>query len=551
MKGPRHTAALLLGGLALLAGARGAAAGAWEPDRRLTADPGRSLTTYNFARSVAAEPDGRVHAVWYDDRSGSSQIYTRRSLDRGATWEKDRLLSPGFDQAEHPAIASSGQTVLVVWHGRKPGATSFDVFLRRSLDGGRSWEPAAALTASHAAAHSAVALSGLTAQVVWGDTRSGLTEVLTRHSSDGGASWGEERQLSAGRRAASWVPTVEVAGEAVHVAWVDTQDGNEEEYYRRSTDAGRTWEPARRLTRNAANSWAPSLAVAGSQVHLVWFDQRDSPVQPSEAEAELDAILRQLGLPFLPEPSGVLVPHPEEEARRRSGEKARQIEAAAPAWVAAGGDAAQLRAILDQVEALGAQGATYLVKERKLDEALRLLGLVYQLHPFPDVPLIASGDALQIRVADKLQQVSAAAPAWVAGGGDPSALEAALHAFERHFEQSLHSWEIYTRRSDDGGHTWGPLLRLTRAPGLSHRPSVVADGDHVTVLWFDARDGNLEIYAKESADGGQTWSADQRLTRAPGESRHVSAATAGGELYAVWYDERDGNPEVYFKHRPR
>ncbi len=395
MNRPRRTAVLLVGGLALLAGAGGAApaSGDWEPDRRLTVDPGRSLTTYNFARSVAAEPDGRIHAVWYDDRSGSSQIYIRRSVDHGTIWETERVLSTGFDQAEHPAITSSGQTVLVVWHGRRPGTASFDVFLRRSLDGGRTWEPAAALTASHAAAHSAVALDGLTAQVVWVDTRSGLSEVRTRHSSDGGASWGKERQLSAGRRANSWVPTVEVAGDAVHVAWVDTQDGNEEEYYRRSTDAGRTWGPAIRLTRNAANSWAPSLAVTGSQVHLVWFDQRDSPVQ------------------------------------------------------------------------------------------------------------------------------------------------------------AIDEWEIYTRRSDDGGRTWGPLLRLTRAPGRSLRPSVVADGDRVTVLWFDGRDGDLEIYAKESADGGRTWSEDDRLTRAPGESRHVSVATAGGELYAVWYDERDGNPEVYFKRR--
>lgn len=563
MSGPRRTAlvvGLAVGALAVLAGAlagaRAAAPapGAWEPDRRLTVDPGHSLTTYNFARSVAAEPDGRVHAVWYDDRGGSFQVYSKRSLDHGANWESDRLLSPGFEVAEHPAIASSGQTVLVAWYGRLPGGTGVDVYLRRSRDGGRSWEPVTALTASHGAANCAVALSGLTAQIVWGDSRSGFTEVLTRGSSDGGASWGGERQLSAGSRTASWVPTVEVAGEAIHVAWVDTQDGNEEEYYRRSTDAGRTWEPALHLTHNAASSWAPSLAVAGSRVHLVWFDQRDNPIQPGQAEAELDGILRQLGLPFLPEPAGVLVPEPQEEARRRCGEKAQQIEAAAPAWAAAGGDVMQLRAILDQVDALGEQGATYLVKERKLDEALRLLGQVYQLHPFPDVPLIASIDALQIRVADKLQQIIAAAPAWVAGGGDPAVLEAALHTFEQHLAQSIHDWEIYTRRSDDGGQTWGPIVRLTHAPGLSHRPSIVADmadGDHVTVLWFDDRDGNQEIYAKESADGGQTWGADQRLTRAPGDSRHVSVATAGGELYAVWYDERDGNPEIYFKHRPR
>jgi hypothetical protein len=542
-----------VGGFALVAAALVAtpAPGDWEADRRLTFDSGRSLTTYNFARSLAAEPDGRVQAVWYDDRGGSFQVYTQRSLDHGHSWEEALHLSQGFELAEHPAIASSGQTVLVAWHGREPGAQGFEVFLRRSTDGGRSWEPAEALTASHAAAHASISLSGQRAQIVWGDTRSGFTEIVTRHSSDSGASWEDERQLSAGRRAASWVPTVEIAGESVHVAWVDTQDGNEEEYYRRSTDGGLTWEPVRRLTRNGANSWAPSIASSGKHVHLVWFDQSDSPVQPRGAEAELDLILRRLGLPYLPEPSGVLVPHPEEEARRRSHEKAMQIEAAAPAWVGAGADAARLRAILDQVQSLGATGATYLVKERKLDEAMRLLGLAYHPHPFPDVPLVHYGDALLLRVADKLQQISEAAPAWVARGGDPFALGAALRSFEQHLDQATHEWEIYTRRSDDGGRTWGPAQRLTRAPGLSHRPSVAAEGERVAVAWFDERDGNLEIYFKESSDGGRTWSADRRLTAAPGESRHVTLALAGGDLYAVWYDERDGNPEIYFKRRPR
>jgi hypothetical protein len=555
MSRPRRALAVAgaaaLGGLALLTAARGATPtpGAWEADRRLTFDAAHSFTTYNFARDVAAEPGGRVEVVWYSDRSGSFQVYTKRSLDHGATWEADQLLSAGFDLAEHPAIASSGANVLVAWYGQEPGSVGFDVFLRRSLDGGQSWEPVVALTASHTAAHPSIALSGGSAQVVWGEERSGFTEVVTRHSADGGATWEDAQQLSAGRGAASWVPTVEVAGEAVHVAWVDTQDGNEEEYYRRSPDAGHTWEPVLRLTRNGANSWAPSLALSGSQVHLAWFDQMDSPVQPRQAEAELDAILRRLGLPFLPEPAGVLVPDPEEEARLRCGEKAREIEAAAPAWIAAGGDPARLQAILQQVQALGAAGATYLVKDRKLDEALRLLGLMYRPHPFPGVPLIYYEDALQIRVADKLQQVTAAAPAWVAGGGDPATLGAAVQAFEQHLDQAFQDWEIYTRRSDDGGRTWGPVLRLTHAPGISHRPSVVAAGDHVTVLWFDGRDGNLEIYAKESADGGRTWGADQRLTDAPGDSQLVSVAAASGELYAVWYDERDGHPEIYFKHR--
>src|SRR5262245_38998743 len=108
----RRTVTTLFALLALAAiginPAAAASRGAWGADRRLTNDPGQSLTTFNFARDVAADADGRVHVVWYDDRGGSFQVYTKRSLDRGGTWGGDLLLSTGFAEAEHPAIAAAG-----------------------------------------------------------------------------------------------------------------------------------------------------------------------------------------------------------------------------------------------------------------------------------------------------------------------------------------------------------------------------------------------------------------------------------------------------------
>lgn len=98
----------------------------------------------------------------------------------------------------------------------------------------------------------------------------------------------------------SWVPTVAASGRNVSVAWVDTRDGNEEEYFRRSRDDCLIWEPAVRLIENGANSWAPSIAAAGDTVHFVWFDQKDSPAQPIDAERKLDQGLRLMGLTHSP-----------------------------------------------------------------------------------------------------------------------------------------------------------------------------------------------------------------------------------------------------------
>ena len=38
------------------------------------------------------------------------------------------------------------------------------------------------------------------------------------------------------------------------------------------------------------------------------------------------------------------------------------------------------------------------------------------------------------------------------------------------------------------------------------------------MVWFDSRDGDMEIYYKESLDEGLTWQPDTRLTRRRGVS---------------------------------
>ena len=117
--------------------------------------------------------------------------------------------------------------------------------------------------------------------------------------------------------------------------------------------------------------------------------------------------------------------------------------------------------------------------------------------------------------------------------------------------QATTEWDIYSLRSRDGGDSWDPIVRLTDAPGPSQRPVVAVDGQEVHVVWFDARDGNAEVYYKFSSDGGTTWGPDQRLTAADGDSVQPSIAVGPDALHVAWFDTRDGNPEIYYKRKPR
>ena len=115
------------------------------------------------------------------------------------------------------------------------------------------------------------------------------------------------------------------------------------------------------------------------------------------------------------------------------------------------------------------------------------------------------------------------------------------------YESRDKDWEIYYKRSSDGGVTWGNDTRLTNQLGTSDYPSIAVSGSTVHVAWEDDRDGNFEIYYKRSTDNGVTWGADTRLTNALKESYMPCAAASGSVVSIVWYDSRDGNPEIYCK----
>jgi hypothetical protein len=66
----------------------------WQPDQRLTNDPALSATSYNNAWCVAASGD-TIHVVWYDNRIASTnwEIYYKRSTNGGAAWGADTRLA--------------------------------------------------------------------------------------------------------------------------------------------------------------------------------------------------------------------------------------------------------------------------------------------------------------------------------------------------------------------------------------------------------------------------------------------------------------------------
>jgi hypothetical protein len=108
--------------------------------------------------------------------------------------------------------------------------------------------------------------------------------------------------------------------------------------------------------------------------------------------------------------------------------------------------------------------------------------------------------------------------------------------------------EVYYKRSTDGGASWLPNQRLTWTSTASELPAIAVDGvDRIHVIWGDCMPGNLDLYYKRSLTGGANWTPTQRLTWNSGNSSYPGiACSPAGHLHVVWSDYTPGNCEIYY-----
>ena len=420
---------------------------------RLSSGLSASELSFNFARSIAVGESRHVHAVWFD-----TQIRYRRSVDGGRTWQEPLALSVPGVIAQHPAIAVAGRGVYVAWHEVRSAPPTPQIVLRRSLDGGATWEPEQRLTdPSIHSAHPSIAATGTRVHVTWFDGRHGdvLPEIYTRHSRDGGATWALEQRVS-DSKAPSWVSTIEADGLNVYIGWVDYLDSNEEEYLRRSVDGGESWLPAVRMTSDPADSWAPSIALTGSTVHFAWFDRRDAGVTDVDIELKLNEALTLVGLPASPPPPRTPETYYLNAFAERIQKKKAQLAQAVPQWVGSGGDPKRIETIFREYERL----------ERQWSD-----GWEIYYRRSTDRGESFSNDTRLTFAAGASSRPSVTARSGVVS----------IVWFDFRDQRA----DVYGKFSMDGGITWSGDVRLTSS-GQAVLPSAARSADALHIIWRDS-----------------------------------------------------------------
>ncbi len=100
-------------------------------------------------------------------------------------------------------------------------------------------------------------------------------EIMYQRSLDGGATWEEPTRLT-DAPGESMRPSLALAGSFVHIVWFDRRDGIFDVFHRASRDGGASWGPEARLSTPDADDERPSVAASAGWAHVVWVRHESS-----------------------------------------------------------------------------------------------------------------------------------------------------------------------------------------------------------------------------------------------------------------------------------
>jgi photosystem II stability/assembly factor-like uncharacterized protein len=232
----------------------------------ISTDQGATWTTLEppgfYPEKIAVHPSGQLFAV------GSPQgddLLVRRSVDGGHSWQT----VDGTTNFAPRTIAASASAVVV--SGQKQTATGNAWVTRRSLDGGNTWATVNEFVYSSGALHqvlrSAAGPNGrfyTIATVIF--PNNGANHWLVRRSTDGGTTWGTvDDFIEAVPSARGAAIAVDGSGQVFAVgSSLDGISGAQSPPWRvrRSTNGGNTWQTIDKFPMGGAITYADAKDVA-------------------------------------------------------------------------------------------------------------------------------------------------------------------------------------------------------------------------------------------------------------------------------------------------
>jgi len=256
---------------------------------------GAYLPTIGWDPAVAVAPDGALYVSYMTRRRPYMHPVVVASVDHGATFTRVAQVMPpaqpkiNWGDRDFIAVAPDGTIYLTWTYGQSARQILFghghaNAVIQKSADGGKTWNRITPVSASFRGGAIATLLvepSGRIDVLMW----AGHHDFFTS-SADGGQNWSKPVAVrpGAGRIDSPpvfWIDTalgIDAAG-ALYATWDTQRPGGDIGWLSYSTNHGRTWSAARRVTPDHDRA-EHLMAVAGSRpgiAYLAWLSDSTRP----------------------------------------------------------------------------------------------------------------------------------------------------------------------------------------------------------------------------------------------------------------------------------
>jgi hypothetical protein len=96
------------------------------------------------------------------------------------------------------------------------------------------------------------------------------------------------------------------------------------------------------------------------------------------------------------------------------------------------------------------------------------------------------------------------------------------------------NYDIFFKKSNDSGDTFGSPINLSNNTGFSEHPQIASVGNNIYIVWVDDSSGEREIMFCKSSDSGKTFSNSTIVSQNSMGPNHVELAAEGQSVYIVW-----------------
>jgi hypothetical protein len=362
--------------------------------------------------------------------------------------------------------------------------------------------------------------------VIWEDVkvRSGPVTTPPDRVREAPPAFGPSVHVSGKERSpvAQHAPRIAAAGKFVYAVWHEARNGLDNVYLAVSRDRGRKFHKPVRVSDNAAGRVAelfPTLAARTGEIVIAWQEFADGRSDDR---------------------GRIMLARFDEKGRKRGGDLRVDDTDEGGKW-------------LPQVALDGSVPVVAWIDERDRGPQELPLEHVYAARG------ANGGFGANVRV-------DAGAPVALSAHLDnkwsPTLTVSGGKAYVAWSDFRNYNWDIFFARSDDGGATFGPNVKVDDFAGferVDERPALGVDPlGRVHAAWTDlrAREPDTNIFYARSDDGGATFSPNRQLDDSkagfdpdrdtPTNQWHPSLAAVGDRLFVAWQDNRLGNNDVFF-----